>query len=39
VQDLHVSFRRIQEAQQRATTTGATGSTSSNGNGSETPSC
>jgi hypothetical protein len=37
VQELHVSFRRIQEAQQRAATTNATGSTCSNGNGSETP--
>jgi hypothetical protein len=37
VQELRVSFRRLQEAQQRATTTDATGSTSSNGNSSEMP--
>jgi len=37
VQELRVSFRRIQEAQQRATSTDATGSTSSNGDSSETP--
>jgi predicted ATP-dependent serine protease len=36
VQELRVSFRRIQEAQQRATTTDATGSTTFTGNGSQT---